>query len=46
MIDKEKKQQIRESGINYNEKMMVDLWNQYHFIDQQKFKFLYYDSKE
>lgn len=30
---------------NLNEKMMKDLWNTYHYISSQNFKFLYYDEK-
>ena len=46
MIDKEKYDKIRESGRNFNEEFMVNLWADYgpHFKTHTK-KFLYYDPK-
>ena len=45
MIDETKKQKIRELGVNFNEKMMVELWNEFHFMGTKKYKYLYYDPK-
>ena len=49
MVRKKTKQEIydsiSDSGRNFNEEMMVNLWHDYHFHSQKKFKFLYYDPK-
>ena len=44
-ITKEKYDKIRESGRNFNEEMMVQLWIDYHFKGTKKYNGLYYDLK-
>jgi len=36
---------IRMSGRNFNEEMMVSLWHDYHNRKVKKYELLYYDRK-